>query len=182
MLVGLVHDCRVNPMKKYFLIGLQLLGTLTLIVLLAIVCWFTYIKLINKTNRPGEFILHRAGISSAQQWNLQEHGISERSFSGDHTDYYCIQLEQFEVIGAFQREAWRPAPESEKLFNDALVSALEWASIENAKCIPSLRQINDAKMQVLFEQVTLRSRQVTAAQIIVADPVTKTLFYISFKT
>lgn len=169
---------------KFVRFSLQCIGALTLVLGVALVCYA-----ITKSSGPKQsmdkddaiFVLNWAGVNTRQQWTIVDGSISARSFGGDHADYYCIQLEDTSVGSAFPMQ-WQQGPEKNELFSSALKQALDWARHEGATCFPSHEAANSDQVMLMFVHMTIQGREPAGAQILLLQPATKRLFYVSFDT
>jgi len=131
------------------------------------------------TPKDSLFILNWGGISTNQNFKVIASYQSKRSFTGDHVDYYCIDLPKFEVAD-IQKNEWHDGPEENPLLAEALELALNTASHSN--CLPSVEKANSKAMKIKFVSVALNDRFPTAADIILYDTESGRLYYVSFKT
>lgn len=164
---------------------LQVIGALALLFVGTIAVWLYFFSPFLPHKRSGKdeavFVLNWAGLNPAQQWRVIDSTVSERNITGDHTDYYCIQLENIE-IDERNRDDWKPGPEANPLTLQALEEALQWAQMEGAKCMPTFERANSRAMDIMFWSMTTHGRQPTAAKILLLEPSTRRLFYVSYKT
>src|SRR5947207_10223381 len=112
-------------MKKWFRVGLEAIGALSLLMLaVGAVCVFRFGPTASpKVNRarPNDvlFILNSGGISTDQSLKVIASYESARSFTGDHLDYYCIELSKFDVADD-TKNRWHDGPEKNPLLAEAL--------------------------------------------------------------
>jgi len=136
-----------------------------------------------RTNADGRnnalFVLKWGGISTNQDFKVTSSYNSARNLTGDHLDYYCIDLATFEVAD-YAKEQWQDGPEKNPLLADALRSGIE-AAREHGNCMPPVEQANSAAMKIMFWSVTLHGRYPSAADIILY-PSSRRLYYVSYKT
>ncbi len=171
---------------KVIRIILQIIGAFVLGAFLLIVVWsflnspFSSKKVSNKNDAV--FILNWAGINKNQDWKIIESSISARNMTGDHVDYYCIQLEHFDVNKRQLHEEWKQGPEKNDLLAAAVENAVEWAILDGSKYFPSSNIANSSSMKIMFWSVTTHGRRPTAAKVILYQPETKRLFYVSYDT
>jgi hypothetical protein len=146
--------------------------------------WDLYSNTSAKVNRATRndtlFILNWAGISARQDFKIIGSYQSPRSPTGDHLDYYCIDLPKFEIADA-ERNEWQDGPEMNPLLSDALELALSGAP-RYGSCLPSFEQANSETMKQMFVSVTLQDREASAGDIILYDTKDHKLYYVSFKT
>jgi hypothetical protein len=161
-------------------IVLQAIGALAIVALIAIGIWIYFP--INSGKQDATFVLNWAGINTAQNWKVISYRVSPRSLTGDHTDYYCIQLERFEVKDTNSLRQWRDGPEENPLLAEAVRLGANWAHEESAKCFPSPDRANSKEMKIFIWSTTIYDRRPTAADVILFEPSTNRLFYVGYKT
>jgi len=170
---------------KWLRVGLEIVGAASLLVGMALVAWIVYGNSSDKVNKAtrkdAQFILNGSGLSTNQDYKIISSYESSRSLTGDHLDYYCIELPKFEVA-EWAKEEWQNLPEQNPILAAALQLAVNDARQQGGDCIPSAEEANSTAMKLMFLQVVLHSRQATAADIILYDPQKRRLFYVSFKT
>ena len=127
------------------------------------------------------FVLNWAGLNPSQNWTVIDGSESARNMTGDHADYYCIQLEDT-TIGERNAGEWQAGPETNEVFASALEQAIGWARKEGADCFPSLEVANSREMRILFRGMHTDGRYPGGAQVLLLQPATKRLFYVSFET
>jgi len=171
---------------KWLRLGLQISGALSLLLLLIAAILLgsdLYSGMSDKFNKatPEEtlFILNWGGIPTNQNLKVIESYQSRRSFTGDHVDYYCIQLAKLDIAN-IQKNEWHDGPEENPVLAQALELALN--SAPDSKCLPSAERANSKVMKMKFVSVTLNDRFPTAADIILYDTENSRLYYVSFKT
>src|SRR2546421_2881099 len=85
----------------------------------------------NKAGRKDVLlILTRSGISTNQDFKLIASYESSTSFTGDHLDYYCIELSKFEVAD-WRKDEWHDGPEKNLIFAEALKDGVNEAHQQN---------------------------------------------------
>ena len=165
---------------------LQIIGALALVAFLFIVVWFFLNSPFSPKNASNKndavFILNWAGIDKNQDWKIIESSASARNITGDHVDYYCIQLQRFDVDKIPLQEEWRHGPEKDPLLATAVEDAAKWAIYEGSKCFPPPEVANSSSMKIMFWSVTTHGRYPAAAKVILYQPETKRLFYVSYST
>lgn len=172
---------------KWLRLSLQTIGALSVLLFLIaaiLVGSDLYSGMSDKFNRatPKDvlFVLNWGGISTNQTFKVIGSYQSRRSFTGDHVDYYCIELPKFEVTD-LQKNEWHDAPEENPLLAQALEVAVNGAH-EHIDCFPPTEKANSKAMKLKFVSVTLNDRFATAADIILYDRDNGRLYYVSFKT
>lgn len=163
---------------------LQCVGALALLLLAAAATYaFVSFSGPTKTTDKDEavFVLNWAGVKTSQNWSVIDGSISARNITGDHTDYYCIQLEDVSITQSNPVQ-WQFGPEANELLASALEQAISWAKQEGANCFPSFELANSAQMKILFWGMTTHGRFPAGAQVLLLQPSTKRLFYVSFDT
>jgi hypothetical protein len=123
-----------------------------------------------------DFFLYRTN----QDFKVIASYESPRGLTGDHLDYYCIELPKFEIAEA-EKDEWHDGPENNPLLSEALEFAVNDARM-HGDCFPDASQANSEAMKIMFVSVTLHDREPTAADIIFYDTKNRKLYYVSFKT
>lgn len=163
---------------------LQCIGALTLVLLLAVTVYaFASFSGPKKTTDQDDavFVLNWAGLNTAQHWTVIDGSISARNITGDHTDYFCIQLDDISITQRNPIE-WRTGPETDELLSETLEQAISWARNAGASCVPSFDLANSERMKILFWGMNTHGRSPAGAQVLLLQPSTKQLFYVSFDT
>lgn len=98
---------------KFFRSFLQSLGALSLILLGLLAIYFVTAgwsskKITDKDD--ARFVLNWGGLSTDQDWSIIAGSASPRNITGDHTDYYCIQLQDISINQQNPIE-WQAGPE-----------------------------------------------------------------------
>jgi len=169
---------------KVIRIFLQLMGAFALALLFAVAVYaYMFLSGPKKTTDKDDavFVLNWAGVNAAQRWTVIDGAVSARNITGDHTDYYCIQLEDISVDQRNPIE-WQVGPETNELLSSALEQAIDWAKHEGADCFPSFEVANSGQMKILFRGMNTHGRSPAGAQVLLLRPSTKRLFYVSFDT
>ena len=126
------------------------------------------------------FILNWGGITTNQVFKVIASYESARSVTGDHLDYYCIELSKFDVAD-FAKNEWHDGPEKNPLLAEALELGVNDAR-QHGDCFPSAEEANSEAMKIMFWSVVIHGHQPTGADIILYDPRNKRLYYVSYKT
>jgi hypothetical protein len=174
----------VRDTMRFVRVFLQCIGALTLVLAVAVALY-----VLPKLSGPSKstdkddaiFVLNWAGLNTKQHWTVIDGAVSERNITGDHADYYCIQLEDISVSSASLMD-WRNGPEENELLSSALDQALDWAKHQGATCLPSYDLANSKQTMILFTSMTTHGRNPAGAKILLLQPSTKRLFYVSFDT
>jgi len=168
---------------KWLRVALEIIGALLLIVAVA-AGWSAYSGTSEKVNtaKPKDvlFILNWTGISTHQDFKVLASYQSPRSSTGDHLDFYCIELSEFEAT-AYAKTEWEDAPETDPLLVQALEAGVS-AAREHNDCFPSALEANSVGIKITFRSVVLNDRHPTSADIILYDPKSSKLYYVSYKT
>lgn len=168
---------------KWLRTGLQIIGAASLVFLIP-VAWLLYRDMTEHVNAAGigdaVTILKRSDINPNQSKRVIGSYRSERSFTGDHLDAYCLQLSTFELANDTAKY-WHESPESNPILIDALHSALDDAHI-HAPCFPTFEQANSKGVMLRFLSADSHDRMATAAEIVLYEPRTKMLYFVSYKT
>jgi len=135
---------------------------------------------VNKAGRKDVLlILTRSGIPTNQDFKLIASYESSTTFTGDHLDYYCMELSKFEVAD-WRKDEWHDGPEKNPIFAEALKEGVDEAHQEN-NCFPSPEEANSETMKIMFGDVLVDSLHPISADITLYDPKTKKLYYVSYK-
>ena len=161
-------------------IALQAIGALAIVAILAIAVWIVWPS--GGGKQDATFVLNWTGISPAQNWKVISSHVSARSLTGDHTDFYCIQLEKFDVKETNSLEQWRDGPETNPLLAEAVRFGANWAHTQSPSCFPSPDRANSKDMKIFIWSTTIHDRRPTAADVILFEPSTNRLFYVGYKT
>ena len=172
---------------KWLRLCLQAVGALSLLLLMiaaVAVMWTLYSttseKVDKATRKDALSILNWGGISTSQDFKIVSSYQSSRNVTGDHLDYYCIDLPKFDVSGP-EKDSWEDGPEQNPLLAGALELAVNGAR-QYGGCIPPVEKANSDAMKMMFVSTTVNDHQATAADIILYDKNNHKLFYVSFKT
>jgi hypothetical protein len=175
--------CATGSSMKWLKLALEIIGAVSL--LLAIIVGVTIYKNLSDrrnraTNRDVRYVLNWGGISTKQHYHVIASYQSSRNLTGDHLDYYCIQLSDVSVA-EFAKDEWHNGPELNPILVDALNLGLSDAH-RYANCMPSEQEANSPEMKINFVSVVLDSKEATAADILLLDPASRRLYFISYKT
>jgi hypothetical protein len=169
---------------KWFRIGLEVIGASSLLFFGVVAAWTFHNSTSERVNTAKRkdvlFVLNWGGVSTNQDFKIIASYQSPRSFTGDHLDYYCIELSKFEVSD-YEKNDWHDGPEQNPLLADALELSVNDAR-QHGDCFPSADEANSATMKIMFWSVELHGRQPTSADIILYNPKNKRLYYVSYKT
>jgi hypothetical protein len=168
---------------KWLRLSLEAVGGLALLSALIFAggIYSDFSEKVNKATRKDVlFVLNWGGLPAEQDYKVVASYQSPRNFTGDHLDYFCIDLPRYEVA-QWAKTDWQEAPEQNPLLAEALDLALA-AAREHGDCIPSPEEVKTTGTKIMFQKVVLRSHQATAADIILYAPHKRVLYYVSFKT
>ena len=169
---------------RYIAKGLQIFGALSLAAIVAALCYLAYAVAFNvdrenvATKRGVEFVLNWGGLKASQEYKVLNSFESARSLTGDHLDYYCIQISDFSPSGN-ERENWQLVSNMGSPAKEAAINAQQ-----NGNALRCFGHdiSSSGKALAYIWSVTLHSRQVTSYDMIFFDPQTKRLLYVSEKT
>lgn len=169
---------------KWLRIGLEIVGALALLataVLAVLIYRQSFSDRVDAASkRDALYALNWGGISAQQDFRIISSYQSSRNITGDHVDYYCLQLTKFDIEESMKDE-WHDGPETDPLLAEALKMAIE-STRGHGNCLPSFDKANSPVMKIRFISVVLRDHFATAADILIYEPQTMRLFYVSFKT
>jgi hypothetical protein len=164
--------------------GLQAFGALALAVAVAIIGYVIYIFASNsdQTNTAMKadvlFVLNWGGLKPSQEYKVLSSFISGRSLNGDHLDHYCIQITDFSP-SASEKQNWSQVS---ALGSTAQEAALQAQTNGDAEQCFGRELGKSPELQAYIWSVTIHGHVVTAYDIILFDPQTKRLLYVSDKT
>ena len=167
---------------KWVRVGLEIIGAATLIFLVTLGVSITQQSTakINKAKpRDVFFILNASEIPTNQNLKVLASYESSRSFTGDHLDYYCIDLPRFEVSDRAKNN-WYDGPEENPILAEALVEGANEAHQGNG-CFPSPGEANSGNMKIKFGNVDVIDRHSNSADITLYDPKNSKLYYVNYK-
>jgi hypothetical protein len=168
---------------KWVRVRLEIVGGASLIFL-AVVAVLIVQQSSDKVNKAGRkdvlLILTRSGIPTNQDFKLIASYESSTSFTGDHLDYFCVELPRFEIADHTKNE-WHDDPEKNPILAEALEQAVN-AARQQGGCFPSSEEADSETMKIKFESVLLHDSFPTSADIILYDSKRKKLYYVSYKT
>lgn len=124
-------------------------------------------------------ILNWGEIPTNQNIEVLASYESSRSFTGDHLDYYCIQLSKFEVADRAKNN-WHDGPEQNPILAEALEQGANDAHQGNG-CFPSPEEANSGTMKIMFGEVDVIDRHPNSANITLYDTKNRRLYYVSYK-
>ena len=170
---------------KWIRMALQAIGAATLFLSLAATAWILRERFTGGPTTPRtkdvQNVLKQGGISADGNFKLLAGYQSPRTFTGDHLDYFCIQLARFELEDN-PRDYWHDGPEKDPLLATALADPLELARNEGGACILSAGEANSVAVKMRFWSVDISDREPYAADIFLYDPRNKMLYFISYKS
>jgi hypothetical protein len=169
---------------KWLRIALEVIGASSLLMLAIGAAWFNHDRTAERvgtaTQKDVLFVLNWGGISTKQDFRILSSYQSQRSMTGDHLDYYCIELSTFDVAD-YAKEQWQDGPEKNPPLAEALRLGADDAH-QHASCFPSAKEADSEGMKIMFWSVVLHGRQPSAADIILYAPKNRMLYYVSYKT
>lgn len=169
---------------KWLRIMLEVIGASSLLLVVVGSAWIFHNTTSEKVDAAKRndvlFIFNSSGVASNQDFRILSSYQSRRSMTGDHLDFYCIELARFDIAD-WAKEAWHDGPEEDPLLAEALQLGVNDAR-QHSPCFLPLQEANSEDIKIAFQSVVLHSRQPTAADIILYAPKTKTLYYVSYKT
>ncbi len=169
---------------RYIAKGLQIFGALSLTALVVALGSLTYSIASNvdrenvATKSSVVFVLNSGGLNPNQEYNVVSSFESERTFTGDHLDHYCIQISDF-LPNDYVKEDWQSVA---SLSGPVKEAAIDAQNAGNAiGCFG--RDIKNSDTALVYVwSAYLRSRYISAYEIILFDPQTRRLLYVSHKT
>lgn len=165
--------------------GLQIFGAVSVAVITVGIGHLIYTVISNvdrkdsATNQSVEFILNWGGLKTSQQFKVLGSFESARSLTGDHLDYYCLQLSDFSP-SANEKENWQPLSGLHGPFREAAVRAFDAGNA--SRCFGRTDSRPPDTIVTYIWSIVLHSRSVTAYDVILFDPSSQRLLYVSDKT
>lgn len=164
--------------------GLRVFGVFALLALAAIAVYILHAFASNsdQTNTASGsdvvFVLNWGGLKSDQEYTVLNSFTSARSLTGDHLDYYCIQITDFSPSGG-EKANWMPIPSLDSTAREAVAQAL---SNGNAEQCFGPGPAHAKELMAYVWSATIHGRYVTAYDVILFDAETRKLLYVSHKT
>jgi hypothetical protein len=154
---------------KWLKLRLQIIGATSLILLAIGTVWsfhqYSGDRIDAAKPKDAQVVLNWGGIPTTQDFKVTASSESTRNFTGDHLDYFCIDLPKFELAET-AKEEWQDGPEKNLLLADALVLSVNDAR-QHGSCIPPPEKANSADLKIMFWEVRVHGRYPNAADIIV---------------
>lgn len=173
-----------SPLMKWFRIALEVIGAAAIlgVVLIGARIMYSGSDKVDKASRKDVTnILTASGLSPDQNFRVISSYESSRTFTGDHLDYFCIELPDFRVA-EWAKDEWRDGPETDPVLADALQLAINDARQQGGGCIPSAEEARSKGFKLMLTEVFLRNRKAYVVDVVLYDPQKKQLYYVSFKT
>jgi hypothetical protein len=167
---------------KWVRVGLEIIGAATLIFLVALgvsIIQQSTDKINKAKSKDVLFILNASEIPTNQNLKVLASYESSRTFTGDHLDYYYIELPKFEVADR-EKNNWHDGPEENPILAEALEEGVNEAHQGNG-CFPSPGEANSGSMKIRFGNVDVIDRNPNSADITLYDPRSGRLYYVSYK-
>jgi hypothetical protein len=125
------------------------------------------------------FVLNHGNIVTDQNYDLIYSETSMRSFTGDHLDYYCLQVERFEFQRPRENE-WVYGPEENSLFSQArsLVASVG----DMKKCFNGESDFDSKDIAAKIWAVETRRENIQSAVVILYHKPTHRILYVSLRT
>lgn len=163
---------------------LQVTGAVSFVSITVGVGFLAYAIL---TNRPQTNVETRSSTAFAFRWGgldpLQDYQViesfrSEKNFTGDHLDYFCLKLDKFSPDDQ-HRQDWTPAEKLDATGTEAFLRARDAG--EATRCF-NRHDISLEDIQIYVESLTLRTGKITAYDVMLFDRRSGRLLYVSEKT
>jgi hypothetical protein len=165
---------------------LQVLGALALLAVVGLGVFVVHALYLQReettpaSSREVVFVLNWGGINPNQSYSVVSTYKSLVSMHGDHLEVHCIQLVSFEV-DAMQREGWRVGPDPNPLIAKVLSQAATLGQSE--KCFSKNASSDLSGVGSFVWGVHLRGRDhIEGAQVLLYEPATRRLLYVSHET
>jgi hypothetical protein len=171
---------------KYVRGLLQIIGVLALLALLGAAAFIVHSVFLQRevtaaaSAREVAFVLNWGGINPNQSYSVVSTYKSPVSMHGDHLEVHCIQLSSFEVA-EMQKEGWRVGPDPNPLVAKALSQAANLGQSE--KCFSKGAASDLTGVHSFVWAMHFRGREhIEGAQVLLYEPATRRLLYVSHET
>jgi hypothetical protein len=165
--------------------GLQIFGALALAALLSIIGLFTYSIFLNTdrtnvaTKKEAQFIFNSSGLKVDQDYKVLSSFQSERTFTGDYLDHFCLQISDF-APNENHKKSWGLVSTLNRPVQDAVSQA---ESFGNASECFGRAESELKNIQVHVQSVLLINGSYPSSfEIILFDAQTNRLLYVGSKT
>ncbi len=127
------------------------------------------------------YVANWAQLGSARIAKVLHSYQSARAANGDHVDAYAIQMQSLSVeeLSARGEKAlpWQRGDQLPPVTESALLFAQKALAAQRLPWFPALESFRSPEVFIYPWNITLRGEEVTDAQIIIARPADRTLFY-----
>ncbi|GEM_PF-4820737 len=181
----------MRAVRQWLWIGVETIGGLSLLCALlmaAAIAWCAWgmSPYCEKTNslkpRDATEILRWGGIEhTAKARRFLYSKISRRSLTGDHADFFVLEMERFPRHAALESGQWMEGPLADPASQKAVDFSMSWGA-EGYPDFPSRKEIADQPYLFCFPWINLHGQRVTAAIVMFYDPASKRLFVVDSKT
>jgi hypothetical protein len=177
---------------KIFGIGLQIVGALALIGVVAvgvmIIPWFWPggPKIDRVTPGKAMFVLNWGQLGDKSKIERVLHSYeSPRSLTGDGVDVYCLTIDRFpeEVVGKDDsgRKVWLKPPLEDALLVEAIKTASMMPHSDNLAWFPTAKALNSDRFYLSFITIVAHNQMVTTVQLIAYDREERKIYYADVK-
>jgi hypothetical protein len=169
---------------RVFAKTLQIIGAISLVSIVGGVGFLAYVILTNRpqsnveTRSSTAFALRWSGLDPLQDYQVIESFRSEKNFTGDHLDYFCVKLGKFSPDDQ-HRQDWTPAAKLDATGREAFLQARDAG--DAPRCF-NRHNISLEDIQIYVESVTLHTGDITAYDVLLFDQRSGRLLYVSEKT
>jgi hypothetical protein len=164
---------------------LMALGVLFLTAIVGVAAAWTYSRsqYSERIDRAGEkdvvIVLNWGGLNRNQPYKVISSYQSQQSFTGDHEDYFCIQITEFRPDARNVTE-WVFGEELNSIIADARRLAFKVG--EPANCFGQILPADSSDVAAYIWSIDLHGRFPASANIIFYHRPTNRLLYVSYKT
>lgn len=172
---------------KWFWGGLEIVGVGFILLLgaLAYSMWdagHDHEKVNRLKPKDANFLLEWGKIKdSAKVGNFLYSKVSSRSFTGDHADFYVLEMTEFPEESALPSGIWKSGPLTDPTLQKAVDFAMMWGD-ERYPGFPERNGLASQRFLFSFPWIYLHGQRVTAAIVMVYDPQTRRLYIVDAKT
>lgn len=144
---------------------------------------YSYSPLSEKTDKASKedavFVLNHGNIVTDQDYEVIYSYESSSHPLGDHTDYYCLEIEKFELNPKFDND-WVKGPEKNEVYINARDITSSIGDI--GKCFKGEKDPNSENIFANIWSIKINRDYVIGGRVILYHEPTKRVLYVSFET
>jgi hypothetical protein len=181
----------MSAARKWLWIAVETIGGLSIlcvVFMLGAAAWCAWgmARYSEKTNalkpRDAREILRWGGIEQkAEVQRFLYSKVSSTSFTGDHDDFFVLEMKRFPKAAALQSGKWLAGPLADPTLQKTVDFSMSWGA-ESYPDFPARTEVARHNYLFSFPWINLSGQRVTAAIVMFYDPASKRLFVIDSKT